>query len=256
MADTDGGARFEACLAQVLALEGGYADNPADPGGATNFGITRRTLAAWRHVVPWTALDKAAVRDLTRAEAADIYRAMYWTPCAGDGLPAGLDLAVFDYGVHSGPDRAVRALQAALGVGVDGIAGPVTLGAARTAARQGRVPALIEALCRERLGFLQRLATFATFGRGWSSRVATIRAAALAMASDGTSPSTNPRSLPMNILSGYRTYIVAALMALTGLAQLLGIDVPALDGQSAGHLLMEALAVIFLRRGIQSATGK
>jgi len=57
----------------------------------------------------------------------------------------------------------------------------------------------------------------------------------------------------LSFLDGYRTYIVAAAMLIAGLSQLLGIDLPSFDGQSAGQLLMEGLAIIFLRRSIKSA---
>jgi lysozyme family protein len=250
MPETNADARFAACLDVVLVEEGGYVDNPADPGGITNMGITRRTLAAWRHVSPESALSKDEVKALTRAEAAEIYRAQYWTPCRGDALPAGLDLAVFDYAVNSGPDRAIRALQTALGVVADGIAGPVTLAAVAVQERSTGVANVISAICAARLSFLQRLATYATFGRGWTGRVARIKQAALAMAGQ-PSPITT-RSNPVSILSGYRTYIVAALMVLIAIAQLLGVPLPAMEDQSAGHLLMEAFAVIFLRKGIEN----
>lgn len=60
----------------------------------------------------------------------------------------------------------------------------------------------------------------------------------------------------MDILNGYKTYIVAILMLLAGLAQLLGVDLPALDGSSAAHLVMEALAVLFLRKGLKGDIGR
>lgn len=123
-------SRFERCLAEVLAREGGYVDNPADPGGATNMGITHKTLARWRRVSPWWDLPKSAVRALEREEAACIYRALYWDICRGDALPAGIDLATFDFAVNSGPERALRTLQAVLGVAVDAIVGPETLASA------------------------------------------------------------------------------------------------------------------------------
>ena len=59
----------------------------------------------------------------------------------------------------------------------------------------------------------------------------------------------------MNLLNGYKTYIICAAMILAAIAQLTGVDLPALDGQTAGQLLMEAFAIIFLRRGIESAKG-
>jgi lysozyme family protein len=237
--------RFELCLAEVLKHEGGYADHPADPGGATNMGITRRTLAGWRKVSPWWNLPKAEVQRLTRAEAARIYRALYWDLCRAGQLPAGLDLAVFDYAVNSGTSRAIRTLQAALGVKVDGLIGPLTLGAAARA----DAAAMINALCDRRVGFLKALSTFPVFGRGWTSRVASVRAAALAAAPASSFITQGETS--MDMLSGYRTYIVAALMLLVGVAQVLGIEVPAMEGGSAGNLILEALAIIFLRRGLR-----
>lgn len=239
---------FEACLSIVLQLEGGYADNPADPGGATNMGITRKTLARWRNISPWWALGTAEVKALQRAEAAKIYRASYWDRCTAGQMPAGLDLAVFDYAVNSGPDRAIKTLQALLGVKADGQVGPLTLAAI------GRysVRTLIDALCDRRLSFLQGLKTFASFGRGWTSRVATIRQSALAVAPiDSTNPVSNGEP-NMSFLNGYKTYIVAAFMLLVGLAQVLGIALPAMDGGSSAQMILQALAVIFLRQGIKN----
>gem|GEM_PF-6374819 len=87
-------ANFSACLAHVLASEGGYVDHTKDPGGATNMGITLATLQEWRG----RPIAKTDVRDLTRDEAAAIYRAKYWNKVKGDDLPAGLDLDGFRCG--------------------------------------------------------------------------------------------------------------------------------------------------------------
>ena len=237
--------RFERCLSEVLRHEGGYVDHPSDPGGATNMGITRETLARWRKVTPWTDLPKAAVQDLTLDEAGLIYRANYWNTAGAGSMPAGVDLALFDFAVNSGPDRAIRVLQGVLGVAADGEVGPVTL----AAVQESDPRRLVNALCDRRLSFLQRLASFSVFGRGWTRRVAEIRAAALA---DARLPSTMQRRTTMTMLSGYRTYIVAAFMLVAGLAQVLGVELPTLDGGSAGSLVLEALAIIFLRKGLKS----
>jgi lysozyme family protein len=246
MADT----RFELCLAHVLRHEGGYVDHPADPGGATNMGITLKTLARWRHVSPWWDLPKTEVKALSHGEAGRIYRALYWNACRADDLPSGIDLAVFDYAVNSGPDRAIRTLQAALGVAVDGQVGPLTLGAARKA----DAARIVNAICDRRLGFLRALRTFPTFGRGWISRVGSVRAAALAAAP--VTHSTSQGERPMDILSGYKTYIVAAFMLLAGIAQILGVDLPALESGAAGSLVLEALAILFLRKGLKADIGR
>ncbi len=256
MSDTR--TRFARCLEEVLSHEGGFADHPRDPGGATNLGITLKTLARWRNVHPWWSLGKDAVRALGRTEAAAIYKALYWDPIKAQGLEPGLDLALFDFSVNSGPSRAVKALQAELKVRADGAMGPITLGALKARIATAGVAALIDALCGRRLSFLQRLATFATFGRGWTARVAAVRRAALALAGQDapqTLPQPNDWRPSMSYLSGYKTYIIAAFMVLAGLMQMLGVDLPALDGQSAGELMMEAFAIIFLRRGIRTEIG-
>jgi lysozyme family protein len=164
-------SRFKVCLAETLGHEGGYVDHPDDPGGATNLGITHETLAAWRGK-PVTKMD---VRDITLAEAAAIYHARYWLPIRGDALPQGVDLAVFDFSVNSGPGRAVKCLQSVLGITQDGAVGPMTLAAIGRASPA----ALVMDLCDARMRFLRGLKTWPTFGKGWTKRVAAVEAAAL-----------------------------------------------------------------------------
>jgi lysozyme family protein len=170
---------FERCVAQVLLHEGGFVQHPRDPGGATNFGITRETLAQARGA--FASVDD--VRRLSREEAASIYRRFYWNPIRANELPGGLDLALFDFAVNSGPSRAVRMLQEVLGAAADGVVGPITL----QRARRADVPATIRDLTRRRLGFLARLSTWDVFGRGWRRRVLSVEQEALRLAS---SPST------------------------------------------------------------------
>jgi lysozyme family protein len=162
-------------MAVVLREEGGFVDNPEDPGGATNMGITLRTLTAWRHR-PTSIED---VRSLTVAEAERIYRAHYWNAMDCDALPAGVDLMVFDFGVSAGPEEAIRALQRAVGTTENGMMGPITL-----AAIARRNPAdLTDRLAEERRQFYRSLSTFGTFGEGWTRRVEEVKAASLRMIS-------------------------------------------------------------------------
>ena len=176
---------FDLRLPVVLSHEGGFVQHPQDPGGATKFGITRETLARFRQK-PVSVED---VRSLTTAEAAAIYRRLYWDPIRADELPAGVDLAVFDFAVNSGPSRAVRALQSALGVLIDGVVGPVTLAAARAA----DAARLIRRLTRDRLRFLSRLAIWPIFGRGWRRRVLAVEQEALRLAN--STPQTQEGSI-------------------------------------------------------------
>ncbi|WP_158541505.1 glycoside hydrolase family 108 protein [Pelagibacterium lacus] len=247
-----GVSRWTVCLGHVLDAEGGYVDHPADPGGATNMGITHKTLARWRNISPWWELEKSEVRALGRSEAAAIYKALYWDRCKAGSLPAGLDLAVFDYAVNSGPDRAVRTLQALVGVTQDGFVGPITLG--EIARRDTR--ALVEALCDQRMGFLQKLSGWASFGRGWSSRVARIREAALAAIPLQSTTQPIKGADDMSFLDGRKTYFVAGLMLIVGLAQSFGIAIDAFGDYSGPQLIMEAFAIIFLRKGIKTDLGR
>ncbi|WP_051332814.1 glycoside hydrolase family 108 protein [Cucumibacter marinus] len=248
---------FRRALEHVLVSEGGYVDHPDDPGGATNMGITRKTLARWRQISPWWALPKSAVRDLEGSEAARIYRSRYWSAASADRMPAGIGFALFDFAVNSGVGRAARSLQTILGVKRDGIVGPLTLAALHAFVDGRGEPALVDRLCDDRLGFLRKLAAFAVFGRGWLNRVKATREAALALCKPFTAreKSSIPRRNDMSFLAGYRTYLVALIMALTGIAQILGVEVPAFDPHAGGQLLMEALAILFLRRGLNTEIG-
>jgi lysozyme family protein len=163
----------------VLQHEGGYVDHPADPGGATRYGVTLATLRAYRG----RPTSKEDVKALSVEEAKAIYKAQYWDTVKGDDLPAGLDYAVFDFCVNSGPDRAVRDLQKVLGtVAVDGVMGVHTISECEKYGAQS----LIRDYCLHRLNFMKSLRTWATFGKGWERRVNEVRANAARMASKGT----------------------------------------------------------------------
>ncbi|WIY54169.1 glycoside hydrolase family 108 protein [Devosia sp. YIM 151766] len=163
---------FQLALEATLVHEGGWSDHPSDPGGATMKGVT---LATYRRYRPGAT--KEQLRAITDADLHRIYRDGYWDAVRGDDLPAGLDLALFDFAVNSGPGRAVITLQTILGVAADGKVGPITLAAI------AKHPAslLINELCSHRLAFLERLSNWPTFGKGWSRRVAAVRAEALSM---------------------------------------------------------------------------
>jgi lysozyme family protein len=169
---------FDSCLALVLRSEGGFVHHPSDPGGATNMGITQRTLSEFRE----SEATEQDVRDLTRTEAREIYRARYWTPMRCSDLPAGVDLTVFDFGVNAGPARAVRLLQRCVGVTADGSIGPITLAAVRAC----RPPDLIARLAEGRMTHYRGLDTFPVFGRGWTARTDAVRQAALSMAAEAS----------------------------------------------------------------------
>lgn len=171
---------FERCLQKVLLSEGGYVNRADDPGGETNKGITKRVYDAYRERV---GKPVQSVRDISQAEIAAIYRAAYWDLAKCDQLPAGISYVVFDGAVNSGVSQSIKWLQRALGVvAVDGVIGNATLAAVQN---YGNMERLVDAICDRRLAFMKALKTWNTFGRGWSSRVAAVRATGKAWAAGG-----------------------------------------------------------------------
>ena len=171
---------YGVALAHVLAMEGGYSDDPYDPGGPTNKGITLRVYAEWQHVsvdaVSFGAL-KDDLRRIPDSVVSDIYRARYWQPASCAKLPPALALMHFDAGVNHGVGTANRILQQALGVAVDGDIGPETL----SAVASGDLSQLLERYAELRRARYRALAHFWRFGRGWLARVDTTLKAATAM---------------------------------------------------------------------------
>jgi len=147
-------------IKETLKWEGGYTNNPSDPGGPTNWGITIVDARKyWKQDA--TAAD---VKAMPLSVAVSIYNSKYWkTPeydC--DTLASGVDFAVFDFGVNSGPARAKKYLLLSIG---------------------GSSSDTINKLCDYRLNFLKGLSTWSVFGKGWGTRVEGVRKTALQMAS-------------------------------------------------------------------------
>ena len=177
---------FQQAVDFTLGQEGGWVDNPSDPGGATMYGITLAVFRAWHHDPLAQPEDLHAVQ---ANEVEAIYRALYWNPVEGARLPAGLGLSVFDSAVNLGVRRATMLLQAALSVAQDGAVGPITLGAASGMA----LGVLLDRLAAERGAFYRRCARFPVFGRGWLNRtnaclLASRQAAGLLAGGGQTSP--------------------------------------------------------------------
>lgn len=162
-------------ISDVLRREGGYVDHPADRGGATKYGVTQGTLSRYLGKIA----TKTDVRNLTRDEAAEIYREGYYAGPNIDALPRELQPFLFDCAVNHGPKRAIRFLQAVLNaagfgpLSVDGVAGPQTRRAAAKALKE-MGPWLLAALVEERRVFyrliVERDPTQVVFLRGWLAR--------------------------------------------------------------------------------------
>ena len=164
---------FDSALAAVLHHEGGYVNHPKDPGGMTNLGVTKRVWEEWvGHQV-----DEQAMRGLTPEKVAPMYKAKYWDRVRGDDLPAGVDYVVFDAAINSGPGRAAKWLQTAVGAVPDGAIGSGTL----RAVADLPVDDVLSKYQQTRLVFLQSLPTWDTFGKGWGRRVTEVASAAQQM---------------------------------------------------------------------------
>jgi len=166
-------SNFAACLELVLKEEGGYVNNPNDPGGMTNLGVTKRAWESWVQ----KTVSENVMQKLTPADVEPFYKAQYWMGVKGDQLTLGLDYAVFDLAVNSGVSRAVKFLQKLAVVPADGVLGQRSLEAiAEADARQ-----MIDGMCEMRMDFLKTLSTFKIFGKGWSERVERVRFRAMTM---------------------------------------------------------------------------
>jgi len=152
-------SNFQDCLNRVLKDEGGYTNDPNDSGGPTNYGIT---IGDVRKYVKKNATAQD-VRNLTLAQASDIYKSRYWDALGCDDLPSGVDYTCFDYGVNSGLGRPRKALQRFSNLsGVD----------------------LVNAINNERTAFLKAIAPGKNqkFLKGWLARVERVRAHSIELA--------------------------------------------------------------------------
>ena len=154
---------FDHSLDLVLKSEGGFVNNPKDPGGMTNLGVTASTWANFKG----RNTNEKEMRSLTRDDVAPLYEKKYWDACKCDDLPSCVDYLVFDFAVNSGPGRSVKTLQRALGLPEDGAVGPVTI---QTIDVMDKTE-LIARFSDAKKQFYESLPTFATFGNGWLKRV-------------------------------------------------------------------------------------
>jgi lysozyme family protein len=166
-------SNWEKSFEMMLKSEGGYVNNPADPGGMTNLGVTKATWENW----VGRASDEAEMRNLTPEKVAPLYKNKFWDMCRCDDLPSGVDYLVFDFAVNAGPGRSAKILQTAVGATPDGGIGPMTLAAvAKYDANE-----LVEKFSQAKEDFYRSLPTFGTFGKGWLNRVADVKLKASSM---------------------------------------------------------------------------
>lgn len=147
---------YNTAFDRLIGHEGGYVNNPVDPGGETKWGISKRT---------YPHLDIAS---LTREDARTIYRRDFWEEIHGDEMYDGVAFQAFDFAVNSSIPTAIRYLQRAVGVADDGRWGPIS----RSAIAAMSESDVILRLLAERLDYMTKLSTWESFGRGWARRIA------------------------------------------------------------------------------------
>mgnify|MGYP001042652692 CR=1 FL=1 len=204
-------SNFDTCLPLILAYEGGYVNHPADPGGATNKGVTQATYNAWRKA---QGLAARSVKASTAAEVSTIYRNSYWNAVKADELPAGVDLATFDPAVNSGPSRGAKWLQGAVGATVDGAIGPKTL----LAVAKADAVATVKKICALRTSFLHALRTWSIFGKGWAARVASVEVNGIRMATAAKVAASPPPGIDAAVQAAAETKVIAAAEAASSSA--------------------------------------
>lgn len=147
---------FDQCFDKLLGSEGGYSNDPKDPGGETNWGISKR------------AYPNLDIKNLTQADAKIIYKRDYWDRAQCDVLPPYVAYVLFDAAVNSGIGQAIRFLQRALNLADDGVVGPLTLAAVQRLDQES----VCARFLGQRLDFMTKLSTWDYFGKGWSRRIA------------------------------------------------------------------------------------
>ena len=147
---------YDECFVRLMGNEGGYSNNPKDPGGETNWGISKRS---------YPEMD---IKNLTQDAAKAIYKRDFWDKCRCDELYAVLAFALFDCAVNSGCGQAVKLLQQTIGVDDDGVFGRVTM----RCVNDEDATLLAAKYLGSRLQFMTNLRPWDTFSKGWALRIA------------------------------------------------------------------------------------
>lgn len=229
----------EASISKTLTYEGGYSNDPRDPGGATNWGIT--IIDARKHWKPNAT--PADVRAMPKSVAIEIYRQKYWAVMKCDDRPAGVDFVDFDLGVNSGVGRTAQFRK-------------------RLDPQQLAPIAYVKSQCGMRSSFLHSLNTWAVFGAGWGKRVADVEATGVRMAAGATGQPVGP-VLKKEAAKASKKAITHATTAATGTAASTGApavlpDPSTIDASTKAGLIFLGIVVVlgityFVWNAVQNA---
>ena len=158
---------FQKSFELVMKSEGGYVNNPKDPGGETMMGVTKNAWSTWLK----RPIEDGEMAKLQYSDVKPFYEALYWNKAYCPQLPTGLDYMAFDAAVNMGVGQSIRLLQKSLGCVSDGIIGQNTM----TAIHNADTNNLIDKYSAQKEQFYRSLALFNTFGKGWLARVEQVK---------------------------------------------------------------------------------
>lgn len=160
---------FNIFIDRLLSHEGGYSEDPKDPGNWTGGVVGSGTLKGTKFGIAANSYPTLDIKNLTRALAIAIYKRDFWLHARCDKLPDVVAFQLLDGAVNSGIPQATRWLQRSVGVADDGMIGPITLDAIFSTDSND----IVFRFLAERLDFMTRLKNWSNHGRGWVRRIAT-----------------------------------------------------------------------------------
>lgn len=159
---------FDTFIRRILSHEGGYSSDRNDPGNWTGGKVGAGKLLGTKYGIAANTYPHLDIKNLTWAQAVEIYRKDFWLASRADRLPPSVGFQLLDGAVNSGIRQATRWLQRAVRVADDGIIGPIT----KRAVRDADPADIVMRFLAERLDFLTGLRNWPNHGRGWARRIA------------------------------------------------------------------------------------
>lgn len=159
---------FDTAFERLIGHEGALSLDRGDPGNWTGGRVGVGVLKGTKFGIAANTYPDLDIRNLTLDGAKAIYRRDWWDKIAADQLPDAVVFQVWDFAINAGMSTAKRALQRTVGVADDGMFGPITVAAIRNA----DVNDMLMRFNAQRLRYYTSLSTWATYGKGWTRRVA------------------------------------------------------------------------------------
>ena len=159
---------FDEAFRRLIGHEGGYSNDKRDPGNWTGSKVGVGILKGTKFGLAANTYPTLDIKNISLAQAKDIYKKDWWDKLGANGMHSAVVFQLWDFAINAGKKRAIQELQQAVGVALDGVIGPKTM----EAVNAHDLNDVILTLTAERLKFYTSLSTWATWGKGWTNRVA------------------------------------------------------------------------------------